>query len=223
MWKIKKDLLIDTELPFNNFVTTKNIGNMREDSLRKSFCKARDLDFRSLTTVQQVHGNRIAVVNESNKGMQIPLADGLVTKSNGISLAVFTADCLPVFFWSRDKTVIGMAHAGWKGLAKKILPKMVEIFSQKFGVSSKDVFVSIGPHIQQCCYEVGSEVLKEFNISQKSRKLDLSSIAVKQLMDAGVKNISSSCKCTCHETDLFFSYRKDKTDNRMMSVVNKLK
>src|SRR5437588_11984079 len=60
--------------------------------------------------VHQVHGNRI--VDESGAGED---ADGIVTSTPGLALAVSTADCAPVPMASPDG-IIAAVHAGCAGL-----------------------------------------------------------------------------------------------------------
>src|SRR2546428_2561393 len=85
-------------------------------------------------------------------------ADGVVTQSPGPDCAVMTADCLPVFLSDRAGTSVGIAHAGWRGLAAGIVENVV----QAMGVPSRDIIAYIGPGIGARRYEVGEDVRKAF-------------------------------------------------------------
>jgi YfiH family protein len=121
---------------------------------------------------------------------------------------------VPVLFAGAKKRVIGIAHAGWRGLEAGIIGKVVELLKSEFGVAAEEVTAAIGPHIQKCCYETGPELREKFGVSSSEKNLDLSSIAVKQLEAAGVRRVSVSGLCTCHERGLFFSFRGEKTEQQ---------
>jgi YfiH family protein len=165
-----------------------------------------------------VHGNKVTVVTRSDGGREIEAADGLVTRDPGVCLAIFTADCVPVFF-SAGKKAAGIAHAGWRGLEAGIIGKTVELLQNEFGIVPEEVTAAIGPHIQKCCYETGAELREKFGVNSSEKNLDLSSIALKQLGAAGVRRVSASGLCTCHERGLFFSFRGEKTGSRIMSLI----
>ena len=93
-------------------------------------------------------------------------------------------------------------------------------FKNDFGIRAQDVFAYIGPHIKQCCYEIGSDVQKAFELPDGTKKLSLSLQAVKQMEAFGIKRIYVNSHCTCHETEMFYSYRRQPTDSRMMSIIS---
>lgn len=218
MWNKSGFLFKDTSLECYNFVTTKPLGNMRNHEVRKRFLTENNISCDFLTTAEQVHGNNVTVINKNNKGRHIPDTDGLITCEKGIQLAIFTADCLPVFFCAGNKAA-GIVHAGWRGLANGILKNTIIKFENELNVKAVDLKASIGPHIQKCCYEVSKELKDIFFMPENETHLDLSQAAVNQLKEFGIKNISVNTNCTAHETELFFSFRADKTINRLMSFV----
>jgi YfiH family protein len=125
---------------------------------------------------------------------------------------------MPVLLSSNDGAVRGAVHCGRKGLASGILENAVGIFNKEFGVGAKDIYAYIAAHIQECCYEVGKEFERIFNVKLKSSKLNMAQIACERLKKSGVENISVSGECTfC--SGKFFSYRKDKTDKRQLTVI----
>ncbi|MFH1367533.1 MAG: peptidoglycan editing factor PgeF [Elusimicrobiota bacterium] len=219
MWQLENGLWKETGFPFSVYVTTRDSGDMRDAENRKRFCLKQDIDFGSIVTAEQVHGKKVTVVAAPDAGKCVPETDGLISKICGIALAVFTADCLPVFFGNKDKNAAGIVHAGWKGLHAGIIKEAVELLKKTFGLRPEEVSAAIGPHIQKCCYETGPELFDKFGIVSSEKNLDLSAIALKQLDECGIKNVSVSAQCTHHEHGMFFSYRKDKTNSRIMSLI----
>lgn len=106
--------------------------------------------------LRQVHGADVIVV-ESGREDEVRGTDGdaLVTADAGIVLAVQTADCVPVTFTSREG-VIGVAHAGWRGLEAGVLEATVDTMR---ALGATWVRATVGPHIGAECYEFGADDL----------------------------------------------------------------
>ena len=66
--------------------------------------------------MQQVHGNKVKVVKKTDRGGIIAEIDGMVTREQEIILGVGTADCMPIIFFEPSRQIIGIAHAGWRGV-----------------------------------------------------------------------------------------------------------
>ena len=218
MWKFSNSTQFDDEFPFFNLVTTAPLGNMRDSVLRDKYILELGLNFKNIITAQQVHGNKIAVVNEKCNG-EVLGVDGLFTNVSSIALCIFTADCMPIILGSKDKKAVGVIHAGWRGLADGILENGINKFCLEYNTEPKNIFVSIGPCIGKCCFEVGAEVARSFNLKEEKINIDLTAIACKKLADLGVKQVNQSRSCTKHDTSLFFSYRRNKTTQRIMTIV----
>ncbi|MEW6057544.1 MAG: peptidoglycan editing factor PgeF [Bdellovibrionota bacterium] len=87
-------------------------------------------------------------------------ADALFA-STARTLAIQTADCLPVLMCSQDGKFVAAVHAGWRGLNKGILVEALKTFQSR-QVEPSTILVAIGPAIGACCFEVGAEVAGEF-------------------------------------------------------------
>jgi len=209
-------------LKIPHLTTVKSCGNMKDEQQRIKFCQANNINHKEIVFAQQVHGTFVKKVSKQDCGTFIAECDGLITNEKNITLAVFTADCMPVFMTSRDYSVIALVHAGWRGLAGGILESALISFKKDFGILPQDVFTYIGPHISKCCYEVGSDVKKAFDVPESEKYLSLSEQAEKQLRSFGVKRVYLNENCTCHEGELFFSYRREPTECRMMSLISSL-
>lgn len=216
-WRKDGALFRDDAFPFENFVTTRELGNMRDPAVRERFVRSQGIDPGELVTAEQVHGSIVAVVTAG--GCRIPGVDGLLTGAKGLSLAIFTADCVSIFFGAAEPCAAGLIHAGWRGLAHGIIPETVKLLQTEYGVAAADLVVSLGPHIQKCCYTVGKDLAEVFGLAEGETHLDLTDVAMRQLSRAGITRIESNPHCTAHETENFFSYRRDKSADRIMSLV----
>ena len=165
--------------------------------------------------MKQVHKNRVSEVTASNKA-EITGADidACWTKEKGIGLAVLTADCLPIVVTSQSRDWLGVAHAGWKGLAEDVIGELIGCYRSP----SSELVAWIGPSISQGKYEVGEDVWPMFDESfsemtlgvsggTDKRFLNLIAIAESQLTDAGVTKLFYSGLCSFSDVR-FFSARR---------------
>ncbi len=128
--------------------------------------------------------------------------DAQATTNAELTPLVMVADCLPVALVGPGG--VAMAHCGWRGLAGGILAEAVRAVDAKA--------VAVGPGIGPCCYEVGQEVLSEFEDLDgvaRGRMLDLTAVATALLERAGVTATESSGLCTSCNPELFYSHRRD--------------
>ncbi len=182
----------------------------------------------------QVHGGEVLVLKSAGElpsENALPKADAIVSSAPGISLAMFFADCVPLYLWDPVKKAGGLAHAGWRSTILDIGPHAIESLQQEFGTSLEDIQVAIGPSIGPCCFQVGPEVAEEFRekfgdevIEKKDGQfyVDLWKSNKLALLKKGVKggNIELAGECTSCRSDLYFSYRRDKgKTGRMAGVI----
>lgn len=175
---------------------------------------------KNFIRMEQVHGNRIVLVSKKDNGKIIKRCDGLISNDLEVVLSVKVADCLPVFFYSPITNSIGLVHAGWRGLHKGIIKKVVSMMNIKFETDPKDITVYIGPHICQKHYEIKDDVSNKFIEYPKAIRsvkgktyLDLGEIAKEQLIGCGVpqSKIQLDTKCTFENKDLDSFRRGDLT------------
>jgi YfiH family protein len=207
---------------------------------RRRFCSAIGVDPAMLVCAEQVHGNRIARITESDRGRGaasvsdvLSGVDGMLTDVPGVPLAVFTADCVPLLLYDPAKKVAGIAHAGWRGTAAQIAQALVETLETEFGGDPESCRVALGPSAGPCCYEVGDDVVAAFRerghpvehilSAGTTRKphLNLWEANARQFEQCGVprRNIVMPERCTvCSST--YFSCRRDgPVTGRNMSVI----
>ncbi len=161
----------------------------------------------------QYHSNKCLIINESVKKYK---CDGLVTNNPNVILGITTADCLPIVFINKKKNIIGICHAGWKGLVGGILEntikKMIELNSKNI-----DIQAFIGPCIRKMSYEVSESFIKELNpnyqiFSYKKKGkyfYDLPKLAKYILNKSNILKIHDTKKNTFSDSN-YFSYRESK-------------
>jgi YfiH family protein len=128
--------------------------------------------------------------------------DAHSTDNADLTPLVVVADCLPVAMAGPGG--VAMAHCGWRGLAGGI----VEQTARAIGATA----AAVGPGIGPCCYEVGEEVLGEFEALDgvaEGRMLDLTAVAGELLTRSGVTVVESADLCTSCNPELFYSHRRD--------------
>ena len=164
--------------------------------------------------MEQVHGGIVRAVDRAEDAV-VPGCDGLVTDCPSTVLVMRSADCLPVVAYDPVRRVIGVAHAGWKGLKSGIAKCLVDTLIAHFGSVPEAVYVGIGPGIGSCCYEVGAEFERWFprHLKPENGKcfFDLKAAAADQLVSAGIQKarVFSSPWCTSCFSEECFSYRRD--------------
>lgn len=208
---------------------------------RKITANKLNLNFSSFTSAEQVHGDRVYVVEKKDKGRgninysdSIKKTDALITNVNGITLFSYYADCVPLYFYDRENKIIGLAHSGWKGTLKRIGLKVIEKMKNEFNSKVSDCLVAIGPAISKDFYEIDSNLAIKFknnfsNIDNyliyKSKNrylLDLPGIIKMMFIKRGIKkgNLINSKMCTYSNKENFYSYRRDGgVTGRMASII----
>lgn len=174
----------------------------------------------SLQFMNQVHGNRIAIIEEITD--EAPTADALVTGIPGITLVVMVADCIPLLLTSKE--VVAAVHVGRRGLVNSVAIKTIELMRE---MGAQDISATIGPAICGRCYEVSADIHQEFishfpvadsRTNSGSLALDLPKALSAVLHNAGISVDASQGECTVEDTN-FFSYRRDGVTGRQAGLV----
>ena len=174
--------------------------------------------------LQQVHGTTVA--DAGNAGC-LPQADASIARHRGAVCVVMTADCLPVLLCDEEGTVVGAAHAGWKGLAAGVIEATV----QAMDVAPHKLMAWLGPAISLRAFEVGEEVRDEF-VAQHAQAseafipgvkgkwmADIYLLARQRLHALGVSRVYGGEYCTYNDPARFFSYRRDGVTGRMGTFI----
>jgi hypothetical protein len=119
-----------------------------------------------LATLRQIHSNVLIAGGPdsvcSEPGKPLGKGDGLMTNHPGVLLGIQTADCVPVLVADRKRRAVAAFHAGWRGTVKRIVETGIGRMRLEFGSRPEDLIAAIGPANLVCCYQVGEDVLSEF-------------------------------------------------------------
>jgi len=190
---------------------------------RVRFFRTRGIKPSEVVLPRQVHGARIAIIQKIPRRGFVPSTDALVTNQPNTFLAILSADCFPVFFYDEGAGVVGITHAGWRGVVKGIIPGVVRILQRRYRLHAASINVAIGPGIQKCHYEVWPKKghrgmaayarVHEHFLQKRGRRTfaDLEGIIRGQLRQEGIlsRNIYHVGECTYHMPTKYFSYRRD--------------
>jgi polyphenol oxidase len=195
------------------------IGDEQCSQNRRNYFIKTGININDVVSTDLMHGTNMAVVDEKDRGQIMLNTDGLITGKQNIFLTVTVGDCAPIYFFDEKKKVIGLAHAGWRGVIKNISKSLIGKMTNEFASDPADISVIIGPHLQKCHFEVKEDVASQFDNKfvingSKFMTVDLLAAIKKQLLSLGIasENISSSDECTFCNKEKYFSYRRDKPE-----------
>ncbi len=179
----------------------------------------------------QVHGTRVL---DAAQVAGAPEADASISAQPGVVCAIMTADCMPVLLADAEGRVVGAAHAGWRGLAAGVLENTLEAMR---AAGAGQVRAWLGPGIGPAAFEVGDDVRDAFahlgpQATAAFRRIDgaggkfsgkyhadLPALARLALARVGVSDVAGGSDCTVGNSDIFYSYRRDRVTGRMASLI----
>ncbi len=149
--------------------------------------------------------------------------------------AIMTADCLPVLLCDAAGTVVGAAHAGWRGLCDGVIEATLGRMAARAGAQAQWL-AWLGPAIGPTAFEVGAEVRDAFLQAARADEraqvdaafvagtpgkylADLYALARIRLARAGCTDVFGGNACTVSDAERFYSYRRDRTTGRMATLV----
>lgn len=174
-----------------------------------------------LAFMHQVHGGDVAVVAAPQHG-EPPQADALVTAVHGLPLVVLVADCVPVVLADPDAGVVGVAHAGRRGMAAGVAQRVVAAMRD---LGARSVVARVGPSVCARCYEVPAAMRDEVaaavpisaSVDRHGRPaLDIAAGVLAQL-DPLCADVDVWAGCTREDADLF-SHRRDGRTGRFAGI-----
>jgi len=229
------------KVPYESLNCAFHVGDEPQDVICNRITLAESLGFKlsDWTCGEQTHGVNIARIDQKDRGRGSQNrdtafldTDGLITDVPGVLLTSFYADCVPLYFYDPIRSVVGLAHAGWKGTVAEIAAFMVRKMCDEYGSRTEDILAAIGPSIGDCCYEVNDQVMKHVHLLENSfvggapfaesvyrqpdanvdkSMLNLKELNLRIMIKAGILPTHIECTswCTSCNPDLFFSYRKE--------------
>ena len=179
--------------------------------------------------LSQVHGAAVidAAQAESNPGV----ADASFAHTPNVVCAVSIADCMPVLLADTSGRCVGIAHAGWRGLASGVIQATVRSMRQRLEDDGAELLAYLGPTIGPRHFEVGAEVLdamrtnlpdadRAFAAQSPNKYLaDLFELGRQALAQAGVERVYGGHDCTFSEPARFYSFRRDRTTGRHAALI----
>lgn len=184
----------------------------------------------------QVHGRKILEIKSfpqlPDNQLVLEDADGAFSCQPESELHVYTADCLPLlFFTERKEGPICAVHAGWRGIRLGIASEALSHFS-----SPNEVHVVVGPSIGSCCFAVREDFIQEWKavgldplpyLEHRDEKVFfnlLSYLRGNDLVRVSDQNIHLDFhRCTVCSSPSLPSFRRNKSANpRLRSWVRKL-
>ena len=159
-----------------------------------------------LFAAEQVHGNRIAVIDSCSRsavGREFSACDGIITNQRGVALGIYVADCCAVYIVDPKTPAIGLVHSGRKGTELDVVTSAIRQMIQLFGSDPANMIVQLSPCIRPPQYEV-----------------DFASEIIRQCRAVGVQHIHDSGTCTASDLGHYYSYRAEKgKTGRMLAVL----
>ena len=185
----------------------------------KIVCKKINCSSKNLILLNQIHSNKFYFINKNYKFKKKKLnGDALITNVKKIALGVLVADCVPVLIYDKNLKIISAIHAGWKGVYKEIIKKVVKFLIKK-GSNTKNLVAVIGPSISEKSYEVQKDFKDKFLKKDKQSKFffkirknktyfGLNKYVYYHLKKLGIKNLEIIKKNTFDPKNNFFSARR---------------
>lgn len=225
-----------SEAPYDALNLGKHVGDA-PDKVSENRARLRQLLPNEPIWLEQVHSTRVW---HSGENFQ---ADAAISAELNQVITVLTADCMPVFFCNRAGNLVGVAHAGWRGLCAGVLENTVQAMCEKSlalgqTLVREDILVWLGPAIGPSCFEVGNEVREQFidaarltgavfplesfqAIPGNPQKYwaNLYLLARSRLKNAGIQAIYGGEFCTFTQSEQFFSHRRDGVSGRFAALI----
>ncbi len=221
-----------------------NLGMNRGDTRERvivnwnRFLEAANISRREFVCGEQIHSNNVHIATAKDLRPAygpgfMNKADGYVTNEPNVPLAIFTADCVPLLLEDSVNGVVGAIHCGWRSTVSDIeseaVAKMISL-----GANPANIHAAIGPAIDKCCFEVGSEVIDavnrllgreatEFYDAKENGKfmLDLRGVVKERLLQLGLSgdNISLTGGCTMCHPERYFSHRASNGERGSLACI----
>lgn len=222
---------VDTSNPYSQWNLCHYTGDEAQHVFhsRLELCKQLGIDYDNLIMPRQTHSCSVTAFDEKLveatsriRRLMLDGVDALVTTVPGVCIGVNTADCVPIALTDPINGVIAIAHAGWRGTVGRIAEDTVNVM-KAVGADVNNILATMGVSICQDCFEVGDEVVTEFekagfdmslimhrNSTTGKAHINLQEANRQVLISAGLSahNITLPSHCSRCESDRYFSARR---------------
>lgn len=171
---------------------------------------AEAIGFPQVAYVNQVHGRDVAIVRTPVHGTID--ADVLITDQADLALSLRFADCQNFVVYVPHRRIVGVIHAGWRGLAKGIITAFFEKLEAEFQVRPKDTFIGAGPSVckaRAVFTDPHRELPTHLHRFIDDHNVDLQAAADAELASLRVPaaHIERHPDCTCCNPDRYWTNR----------------
>ena len=207
---------------FENFNLALNVNDKKENVLaNRAILRSHYKLPSNPIWINQTHSS---ICVDASGVKSIVKADASFTSDTQTVCGILTADCLPVFVSNNEGSMVGIAHAGWRGLLSGVIENLIE----SFDTHGNNLIVQLGPAISMSSFEVGEEVrtlflskninfARSFYFVRDKHFLDLYDAARVVLERLNISSIFGGDRCTYKESNNFFSYRRDGINSGRMA------
>ena len=187
--------------------------------------------------LEQVHGAEVATFTDAPKADGVaqapPRADAAVTAHRASTLAVLTADCVPILLATADGSAVGIAHAGWRGTVADVAGAAARRLAALAGGAAPSLRAALGPAIGPCCFVVDGEAAAALHAfgqrvgapealvpAGAKWRVDLWALNRAALWATGALTRPAEVLATCTACNpAWFSYRRDGLTGRQAALI----
>ncbi len=183
------------------------------------------LHAQGLTALHQVHGSRAICVRKPTS--RIIQADALATDVPGLALTLRIADCQSFIVYAPSHHVVGLIHAGWRGLVAGVIPSFFRLLKEEWQIRPEETIVCSAPSLCLACSRFTDPSTELPTIRPdyfSNNHVDLRAIAKDQLFTLGVmpRSFERMSECTCCDPQAYWSYRGGDRDAVQKGMTNML-
>ncbi len=215
-----KKLNSDTKPRIKAFISLKKSGDMHIENIeeRVNYFAKLSIAYSRVSGLKQLHSKDIKIVTNKTFGPG-DKGDGLITANKQAVLAVTVADCIPICIYDKETGVFAILHSGWRGTG--IIDNAIKLMKEKYKSKPTNIYITIGPGIGSCCYEVSKDLYEQFKMvygkntvrmKENQYYMDLKQANINLLKKFNIENITVIEDCTfCN--NLLSSFRRDGKDD----------
>lgn len=219
--------------PYNSLNVSFGLKDKRENVMENRRKIMRSMNLRFCVSAMQTHSRNVLVIDAAmreklfgggQKTVEVEDTDAFVTDQKGVGLMMKVADCQAIIFYDPGKKILGMAHAGWRGL-KQDISGVVIAEMVKLGATPAHILVGISPSLGFVHSEF-TDPLAELGVNFapfiKGNKVDLWEFSRRQLMAHGIEErkieIARVDTADAEDGGRFFSHRREGETGRFAVV-----
>lgn len=182
--------LRDETAPGNMSMTKAGTDEETASENRGKFCQELGFKDDQLAHPILTHSDNVHIVKDEYSRHE---GDAVMTVQPEWLLGVTVADCAPVLMYDPESGFYAAIHSGWRGSALNITDAAISKAMREFHIDPRNVYAWIGPAASSESYEVGYDVVNQFNPRYSQPKeadkwlFDNKSVVRDQLLNSGIE------------------------------------